>query len=183
MRWIKIAGITIGCACILLFSGCTPDLVSGGVKPDTKAGVKTEAPKEVKKVTVTIYAPTDSAMGVKATPLTVTEDKATPENVLKEFLLTEQKRQFSVYPKTLEVKSVKVDNGVAFVEFNDVFVKEVKGGSLGEQLEVAGIVNTLTEFKDIKAVQFLVNGKVVTSLTGHMDLTQPVARMSDMIVK
>ena len=38
------------------------------------------------------------------------------------------------------------------------------------------IVNTLTEFPEIKRVQILVEGKPVTSISGHMDLTEPLTR-------
>ena len=38
------------------------------------------------------------------------------------------------------------------------------------------ITNTLTEFKEIKRVQILVEGKKVITLSGHMDIEDPLER-------
>ena len=45
------------------------------------------------------------------------------------------------------------------------------------------MVNTLTEFPEIKKVQILVEGKEIDSLSGHLDLSRPVERMSELIKK
>lgn len=45
---------------------------------------------------------------------------------------------------------------------------------------VGSIVDTLTEFPEVKRVQILIDGKAIESLSGHMDLTQPLARMKQL---
>ncbi|MBC7339263.1 MAG: GerMN domain-containing protein [Firmicutes bacterium] len=54
-------------------------------------------------------------------------------------------------------------------------------GSLGEALAVAAIVNTLTEFPQIRQVQILVEGKQVESLAGHVDVSRPLTRNEKLI--
>lgn len=49
------------------------------------------------------------------------------------------------------------------------------GGSSGELLTVYSIVNTMTEnMYGIKKVQILLEGQEIETLTGHMDLTEPL---------
>ncbi|MBQ5389910.1 MAG: GerMN domain-containing protein, partial [Anaerovibrio sp.] len=57
------------------------------------------------------------------------------------------------------------------------------GGSTGEEMLVGSLVNTLTEFPEIKKVQILVEGKEIDSLSGHLDLSRPVERMPELIKK
>ncbi len=47
---------------------------------------------------------------------------------------------------------------------------------------VYAVVNTLTEFKDVKKVEFLVDGKPVEVL-GQMDLSDPLSREESFLVK
>ena len=42
-------------------------------------------------------------------------------------------------------------------------------------------MNTLTNFPEIKKERFLLDGKEIESLAGHMDLTEPVARMNSLM--
>ncbi|MEW6400002.1 MAG: GerMN domain-containing protein [Bacillota bacterium] len=53
--------------------------------------------------------------------------------------------------------------------------------SPGEALAVAAIVNTLTEFPDIRQVQILVEGRKVESLAGHADVSRPLTRNERLI--
>ena len=48
---------------------------------------------------------------------------------------------------------------------------------------VAAVVNTLTEFPEITQVQFMVEGKKVDTLTGHMDVGEPLGRSEQIIKK
>ena len=80
-------------------------------------------------------------------------------------------------PKDTQVLSVKVNNNIATVDFNKAFKTNFTGGSTGELMLIGSIVNSLTEFKDIKAVRFTVEGKVLEALDNHLDLTVPQERM------
>lgn len=71
----------------------------------------------------------------------------------------------------IQFHDVTVKDGTAFVDFQS---KGLSGGSLEERLLVDQIVETLVaSFKEVEQVQFLVDGEVVESLMGHMDMTQP----------
>lgn len=77
---------------------------------------------------------------------------------------------------------VKVEDGVAFVNFNKEFQTRHWGGSAGELMTVYSIVSSLTELEGIKAVALLVDGERLETL-GHMDLTVFIERNPDIIKK
>ena len=52
-----------------------------------------------------------------------------------------------------------------------------------EILTVGAIVNTLTEFPDVEKVQILVEGKKVSTLFGHLDVSDPLSRSPGIIKK
>ncbi len=89
----------------------------------------------------------------------------------------------SVMPAGTKVKNLTVKDHVAYVDFDDKLVKKNVGGSASETLLVGAIVNTLTEFPDIHKVQILVEGKKISTITGHMDISEPLSRSEQIIKK
>ena len=65
------------------------------------------------------------------------------------------------------------NNGVAWADFNAAFVTNFPGGSLQESLAINSVLLTLSRFPGVRAVQFTVEGKVIESLGGHEDISQP----------
>ena len=150
---------------LLLVAGCDADdkSKSGGApsadKPaaaDTKdAGTKKDAPKKAEKISIKVYYPDDN--GTKA------------------------KGMVNIIPKKAKLKSVKVKNGIATVDFSEDLVKNFAGGSTGEEMLAGSIVNTLTEFPEVKSVQIIIEGKEVDSLAGHLDTSKPLKRMTELL--
>ena len=81
-----------------------------------------------------------------------------------------------VVPIGTKVLSLKIDkNGTAYADFSKELAKKGQG-SYSEMMLCYAITNTLTEFKEIKRVQILVEGKKVITLSGHMDVEDPLER-------
>ena len=59
--------------------------------------------------------------------------------------------------------------------------KNFVGGSTGEEFLVGSVVDTLTNFPEIKRVKILVQGREIETLSGHMDLSTPLERMNSLI--
>lgn len=94
---------------------------------------------------------------------------------------TKEKGQTNIFPKKVQLQSIKITDGVASVSFSPELQRNFAGGSTGEEMLIGSIVNTLTEFPEIKKVRILIDGKGVESLSGHMDLTEPLARMKNLL--
>lgn len=84
-------------------------------------------------------------------------------------------------PDGVEVLNISKNNDTIQVDFSEEIIKNHWGGSSGEILTVYSIVNTLTQFEDIKKVEILVEGKEVETLVGHMDLSVPIESNQDII--
>jgi spore germination protein GerM len=76
---------------------------------------------------------------------------------------------------------VDEDTKIAMVNFSKELVENHPGGSTGETMTIASIVNTLTSFRDIEKVEIYVEGELLDTLAGHMDLDQPLEEFSDLI--
>ena len=94
---------------------------------------------------------------------------------------TEKKGLANVFPKKAKLLQVTVSGKVAKVDFSRELQKNFVGGSTGEEMLVGSVVNTLTEFPEIQKVQIMVDGQEVETLSGHMDLSQPLPRMTELL--
>ena len=84
----------------------------------------------------------------------------------------------SAVPPGTALRAVFIsESGEAFVDLSHDVVSSHSGGTLGELLTVYTLVNALTEnLPAITAVQVLVDGKEVETLSGHIDLRRPLAK-------
>ena len=84
-----------------------------------------------------------------------------------------------VLPQATKINSINIVNGTATVDFSREVLRANVGAS-GESLGIQSIVNTLTEFPEIKKVSFTVEGKVdgqTMDWWGHVGLyEQPFSR-------
>ena len=92
-----------------------------------------------------------------------------------------EKNLTSVAPNNSSLISVKVKDGTALVNLNKNIKTGFIGGSTGEEFLIGSVVNTLTEFKEVNAVKFLIEGQEVETLAGHMDLSEPIKRMENLM--
>lgn len=88
-------------------------------------------------------------------------------------------------PSQTELLGLQLDQrGLARVNFNRALTKNHPGGSSAEMMTVYSVVNSLTSnFPNIKRVQFLVEGKQVETIAGHLSLRQSVPPKPDLIKK
>jgi hypothetical protein len=77
-------------------------------------------------------------------------------------------------PERLVIRHVHVRDGIAYVDFSRA---GLSGGSLEETLLVKSIVRTLTGVPEVRAVQFLVEGKAPETLMGHVTTTKPISAL------
>ncbi len=135
-------------------------------------------------LTIKVYYPNADGTKLVASSRKVTADSKNDKyTAAMESLLagTTEKGQTNIFPKKVQLQSVKVEKGVATVSFSKELQKNFVGGSTGEEMLVGSIVNTLTEFPEVKKVRILIDGKGVESLAGHMDLTEPLTRMKNLL--
>ncbi len=81
----------------------------------------------------------------------------------------------SAVPEGTELRGISVKRGVATVDLSGRFASG--GGSLSMMARVTQVVYTLTQFRAIKAVEFMIDGRRVESLGGEgLELDTPQRR-------
>lgn len=84
-------------------------------------------------------------------------------------------------PEGTKLKDIDIKKGLCIVNLSKEFQDKHWGGSSGELLTVYSLVNTLTQFPAVEAVEILVEGQKIETLAGHLDLTVPVYRNSEIV--
>ena len=158
-----------------------------------KSAVTTEPTEKSSPVTsektervmnVKVYYPDDSGMRLVEVEREIlvndTTDKYTAA-VEALFDEPEDENLTTIFPKNAGIHSVTVRDGLAIVDFDGSILKGFVGGSTGEEFLIGSVVDTLTNFPEVTRVKFLVDGKEIETLSGHMVLSTPLERMSSLI--
>lgn len=179
----RILSAALLLAALLMAAGCDTDVPEDGKTPKKKPPVQTEQSKaaQPQETQMKVYfANEDGTKLVAKTQPKQTGDKyVAAVNAL--IAGTDAQDAVSMIPKGTKLRAVTVKNGVAYVDFSKDLVKRFGGGSAGEIMLVGSIVNTLTEFPEVKAVQILVEGEKVETIAGHMDTSEPLKRFKDIL--
>ena len=151
------------------------------VKPEEKSLKEKENPAQ--SMNVKVYYPDDSGMKLVEVEREIIIDDSTDKyTAAVETLLEEpgEENLTKIFPKNAAIKSVTVKDGLAIVDFDGGFLKNFVGGSTGEEFLIGSVVDTLTNFPEVKQVKFLVDGAEIETLSGHMDLSTPLERMDEL---
>lgn len=173
-------------AVLLLIAGCTDNNQTSGAKEgQSPTGIHGKQPlQNAQMMTLTLYFSTKDASALVAEKREVVKNDHPARTAIEELINGPKKPGLTkVIPATTKLRDLKIKDQVAYVDFSENFVKDHWGGSSGEILTIAAIVNTLTEFPEIKGVQFMVEGKRLETLKGHLDLEEPLVRNEAIIRK
>ena len=107
------------------------------------------------------------------------------EEMIEELIKGPKRKLISTLPPQTKLLSFQLDErGIAKPNFNKILSKSHPGGSSAEMMTVYSVVNSLTfNFPEIKGVQFLVEGKEIETIAGHLSLRQPISSKPDLIKK
>lgn len=197
---VLMAGLAL---CLFVMAGCGSDAQKaadndGGssVKASTDANApaakKADEPKADKKeapakktMTIKVYYPDDQAMNLIGSERTIDYTDSDKYTAAVEALMQapDADGQNAIIPKQAKLNGVAIDGDTATVDFSSDLKKHFVGGSAGEEMLVGSVVDTLTQFPEIKKVQITMDGKKFSSLAGHMDFSDPFTRMDDLIQK
>lgn len=156
-------------------------------KPDDQNAadkIKTASSIQPQLISITLYFSDEQAEYL--IPETRHIEKS--ENIAKAALeeLIKGPKESSLHatvPSETRVLGVDIEKDTAYANFSKELVDKHWGGSTGELMTITSIVNTLTEFENIKKVQILVEGKVVETIAGHLDVSRPLTRDETVIKK
>ena len=182
MKITKILSSMLLLVAVFMISGCNNTDVTKQDKPSAGVTTNTDKPAD-DTLEIKVYFPNNDASKLVAEKKKVKLKGATKYRAAMDALLagTDDRKLTTVIPKDAKVLGVTVTGDTAKVDFNKAMVDKLSGGSTGEEMLVGSIVNTLTEFPEIKKVQIVIEGRKVETLKGHMDTSQPITRMEELL--
>lgn len=154
-----------------------------GTKPDKQPAVQPgiTTPTTPETTEIKLYFPNDTGDGLGIAKATVpTEDKYTA--AVKALVAgTKEPGLTGIFPEGVKVRSVRVENGLATVDFSSELTHRFVGGSTGEQMLVSALVNTLTDFPEVERVLLTVEGRRIETIAGHLDTSEPFTRPTGLV--
>lgn len=190
-KTIYSVSVFLLCFLILCVSGCgntrssldNHEEATSGI--ETQTGAKDQAISKTagSSVEIKLYYPDADGRKLVAEKRSINTDQEDKYTASMHALLsgTRKKGSVNVIPAGTNLQSIDVSNGLATVSFSKDLGRKTTGGSTSEKMIVGSIVNTLTEFPEVKRVRILINHKSIDTLNGHMDLSEPFSRMSELL--
>jgi spore germination protein GerM len=96
---------------------------------------------------------------------------------LIELIRGPQTELVATIPQGVDVREVFLDEKqCAYIDFSRTISQNHAGGTTGEQITIASIVNTMTQTfpKQIRKVRILIDGKEAKTIAGHIDISKPI---------
>jgi germination protein M len=135
-----------------------------------------------------VQPPTPQAPTRSIRIYTVAENGGGDENDLKPVTIaldtTSQPARFAIdslisatdspLPAGTKLQSIKIDDGLATVDFSKQLQSNFHGSDTQEAQAVNSILMTLGQFPSIRRVQILVDGAPIESLGGHFEISDPL---------
>lgn len=178
--------VALGVVLVVLFLPRV--LNTGGVNPPSQASAPAPAATATRTIQAMLYYV--SAEGTALVPVSrdvpfAETPAAQARRLVEAQIQTPPAGQRSTIPPGTVVRAVFLTgDGRAYVDLGGPIVTGHAGGSLNEALTVYAIVHVLTSnLPSVTAVQVLVEGKEVDSLTGHLDLRHPLGRSDRWILR
>lgn len=189
LKSILVLALTLLCAMVL--AGCdeqkqgeagSKTVVSSSSSSSFSSSSSSQSGSKAQLVNIKVYYPDENATGLVAVEKSIKDTDNKYQAAVEALMAgTDKKGLANVFPKKAKLLQVTVSGKVAKVDFSRELQKNFVGGSTGEEMLVGSVVNTLTEFPEIQKVQILVDGQKVETLSGHMDLSQPLPRMTELL--
>lgn len=90
---------------------------------------------------------------------------------------------YTAIPANTKLKGLFFDSGTFVVDLSREFSAITSTGATEQVLGIYSIVNSLTEIDPKAKVRFLINGSEQSGENGHLDLTQSLTRLQEIIVE
>ena len=152
---------------------------------EVEKNTEEQVSEQEKTVEVVLYFSGEDAMKLRTEKRMVNYEtyKQNPQKVIIEELIKGPlaSNLYSIIPNGTKLLSAEVKDRKVIVDLSKEFVDNHVGGSSGEIITIYGIVNSLTELKDIDSVEFKVEGESREEFKGHLIFNEPFERNEEII--
>lgn len=160
-------------ASLALLAGCSRS--GGKTPPDTSNNQDVQV--------VTLYFSDDQAeyLVAEEREVTVTAPETLAEVIVNELIKGSNSGLGQTMPDETKLLTLKVEEGIAYVDFSCEFQENHWGGTAGESMTVYSLVNSLAKLDGIDKVQFLLEGEIKEEILGHMYYAEPIEPNWDLV--
>ncbi|HIZ76857.1 MAG TPA: GerMN domain-containing protein [Firmicutes bacterium] len=153
--------------------GMTADSESTDQEEDGSAE-ETSAPVTYKEVSLYFVNDAENEMAVEKR--SIVNQVGVAKTTMQELLSGPVDTSLASYiPDGTQVLGINIgEDGICTVDFSED-IQKAELNSTEERYVIESIVETLSQFDSVSAVQIRVNGEVVQSLTGHWDISHPIS--------
>ncbi|WP_170240353.1 GerMN domain-containing protein [Thermosediminibacter litoriperuensis] len=82
-----------------------------------------------------------------------------------------------IFPDNVTLKNFYIRDTIAYVDVGKDLLLDLLDESHLEKIAVESVVQTLTSIEGVEKVQFLIDGKVMGSIAGHVNIGEPISRI------
>lgn len=150
------------------------------IRYDVRKSPKDSSPpvSPTRERTVNLYYADPNSEKLAAEQRTIPLNRALKQTIsttINEFIKGSKGNLINPIPSNTVLREIRIDSdGVVWVDFSSHLSQSHPGGSSSEIMTVYAIVNTiLLNFREVKKVGILIEGKSVDTLAGHINLSEP----------
>ena len=132
---------------------------------------------------ITLSVPVDGLLAAVQAPVTRQPDTQSLAREALVALFADQAGSQAPVLKDLRLRGVYLDAaGTGYIDLMPVEQREVRASVWEELIALYAMVNTLSQnFEEIKQVRFLVDGREVQTLAGHIELSRKFTKRMDLV--
>ncbi len=132
---------------------------------------------------ITLSVPVDGLLVPVQAPVTRQPDTQSLAREALAALFADQTGSQAPVLKDLRIRGVYLDAaGTGYIDLAPAEQREVRASVWEELIALYAMVNTLSQnFEEIKQVRFLVDGKEVQTLAGHIELSWNFTKRMDLV--
>jgi len=172
-----------------IFSGCLEQSTTETRKPSTLKPLQPEKAStksvEVDKTRITLYYPDEEAQFLVKEESEITSTPSLIKSTLERLFQGPRKAGLiNPFPEGIKVLGVNLRNGTLEINFDKNLEELYPRGSSSENMFIYSIVNTVTNFPQVKKVRFLIDGKAREIIGSNYDFsTQDFSRDESLIAR
>lgn len=150
----------------------------------TSGGKILSSAKREKKEVILYFSDANERFLVPEKRLIAKENTAEKqaEEIVEALIEGSKTGKVRTFPEGSKLLNIRIDKGVAQVNFDRSFIHLHPGSTASEMATVYSLTNTLTRnLAEIKRVRLLIDGKETATIKGHLDTMAPVAPLADLV--
>lgn len=141
-------------------------------------------PEKTEWQTITLYFSdrSGSKLVTEQRSIEVKQSLSLEYQIVEQLIVGPDKKMLkSTIPKDTEIRDIKTEEGICYVNLSGDFIDDRVSGISSELVTIYSVVNSLTELNYVNKVQFLIEGEKINTTGNNIDFSKPFDRNTSII--